>query len=462
MDFSEKLEHAEYLFCDEKFDESERKFEQLLNENTDEAGACQIVECWVNCLMKRYYELQDVNNYEEAIIPCKKSLDLLNTYADKFYDKLLCVRNDYSLIISELEMYDEAEAEYISLISECRFYYGGKNHDMYIAMGNLAEIYSDTGRIPAAIAMRSHAINGLRELHGKSHSDYIREMINLAFDYEYAGNYTKALALLEQAYELRKQKLGMNNAYTIDVIFHIAVYYKRIQQGEIAVRYFRLAASHIEKDDFTTLIHKVQYAICLSWIGEKKQAERIVSKVSDQLSLAEYGVDELKEYMEYAYSGIALYERNYAEAVLHAENAVSCIINNNSVRKVNAQEYVAVVLFYAGEYQRAYTILEQISDHYEKTECDVLDLLMYNYVHANVTAALGMFDKAEKSVFNAMTISRQCTFASASFLAYSADAFLALKQGNDSEFERLRMLAMSYAAVGMDEREFEVVWLKNL
>ena len=118
MDFSEKLEHAEYLFCDEKFDESERKFEQLLNENTDEAGACQIVECWVNCLMKRYYELQDVNNYEEAIIPCKKSLDLLNTYADKFYDKLLCVRNDYFLIISELEMYDEAEAEYISLISE--------------------------------------------------------------------------------------------------------------------------------------------------------------------------------------------------------------------------------------------------------------------------------------------------------------------------------------------------------
>ena len=71
-------------------------------------------------------------------------------------------------------------------------------------------------------------------------------------------------------------------------------------------------------------------------------------------------------------------------------------------------------------------------------------------------------DEAEKSVFNAMKISRQCTFASASFLAYSADAFLALKQGNDSEFERLRLLAMSYAAVGIDEREFEVVWLKNL
>lgn len=461
MDFSEKLEHAENLFCDEKYDESEREFGQLLNETADEDGACQIVECWVNCLMERYYELQDVHNFEDALILCKKSLELLRAHVDKFYDKLLCVRNDYATITGELEMYDEAENEYISLISECRFYYGGKNHDMYIAMGNLAGIYSYTGRIPAAIALRSRAINGFRQLYDKSHSDCIREMINLAYDYERTGNYAKTLSLLEQAYELRKQKLGMNDEYTIDAIFHIAVYYKRIQQGEIAVRYFRLAASRVEKDDPITLIHKIQYAICLSWIGEKKQAEMIVSKVSDQLPLAEYGVDELKEYMEYAYSGIALYERNYTEAVLHAENAVS-YISNNFDRKAGAQKYAAEVLFYAGEYQRAYTILEQIRDHYENTECDVLDLLMFYYTHANVTAALGMFDKAEKSVSRAMTVSRRCTFAAAKFLAYSADAFLALKQGNNSEFERLRSLAMSYAAVGMDKREFEVVWLSNL
>lgn len=461
MDISERLKHAEDLFCDEKYDESEREFEQLLNETADEDGVCQIVECWVNCLMEQYYELQDINNYKEALVPCEKSLELLKAHADKFYDKLLCVRNDYASIIGELEMYDEAEAEYIRLISECRSYYGSKSHDMYIAMGNLAGVYSDTGRISAAIALRSRAINGFRQLHDKSNHDCIREMINLAFDYEYAGNYTKALSLLEQAYELRKQKLGMNDDYTIDVIFHIAVYYKRIQQGEKAVRFFQLAVSCIKKDDFVTLINTLQYALCLSWIGEKKQAERIVSKVSDQLSLAEYGVDILKENMEYAYSEIALYERNYPDAVLHAENAVSCIINNFD-RTVGAQKYVAEVLFYAGEYQRAYTILEQISDYYENTEYSVLALLEYYYVYANVTAALGMFDKSEKSVFNVMTISRQCTFAAASFLAYSANAFLALKRGDNSEFERLRSIALGYAASEMDMREFEVVWLKNL
>ena len=277
-------------------------------------------------------------------------------------------------------------------------------------MGNLAEVYSDAGRIQAAIALRSQAVNGLRQLHGKSHCDYIREMINLALDYGYAGNYTKALALLEQAYKLRKRKLGMNDDYTVDVIFQIAVNYKRIQQGEKALRYFRLADSRIKKDDFFTLIHKVQYAICLSWLGEKKQAERIVSTVSAQLSLAEYGIDVLKENMEYVYSGIALYERNYADAVLHAENAVSCIINDSD-RKMGAKKFVAQVLFYAGDYQRAYAISEQISDYYENTEYNVLDLLMYNYVYANATAALGMFDKAEKSVYNMMAISRQCTFA---------------------------------------------------
>lgn len=140
---------------------------------------------------------------------------------------------------------------------------------------------------------------------------------------------------------------------------------------------------------------------------------------------------------------------------------VSCIINDSD-RKMGAKKFVAQVLFYAGDYQRAYAISEQISDYYENTEYNVLDLLMYNYVYANVTAALGMFDKAEKSVYNMMAISRQCTFAAASFLAYSANAFLAMKQGNTSEFERIRSLAMGYAAVGMDMREFEVVWLRNL
>ena len=85
MGFSEKLEHAEDLFCDEKYDESEREFGQLLNETADEDGACQIVECWVNCLMERYYELQDVHNFEDALILCKKSLELLRAHVDKFY-----------------------------------------------------------------------------------------------------------------------------------------------------------------------------------------------------------------------------------------------------------------------------------------------------------------------------------------------------------------------------------------
>lgn len=463
MDISERLDEAEDLFCDEKYEESDREFERLLKLASDEEEACQIVERWVSCLMERYYELQDIQEYDEALVLCEKAIKTLRLYQHRFVEKILMARNDRAGFLKEIERYDEAEAEYKDLVLKCRLRYGIKAHDTYIAMGNLAGVYCDTGRSLAAISLRSRAVNGFLELYGEENSDYIRELINLAHDYENIGNYAKAIPMLEKAYKLRQRKRGKSNDLTINVLFQFAVCFKRIQQSYEAVRLYKIAVSRIKSDDFYTLIHKVQYAICLAWIGKEKQARLLADQLSGQIGSSEFGVDVLQENMEYLYSSIALYKRDYNKALMCAKKAAACIEDApDGERRFSAEKYIAEMSFYAGEYQSAYTILERISDFYETTEYNVVDLLMYYYIRANVTASLGLFAEAEKCVFRTMTVSRQCTFAAAPFLAYSAKAFLALKRGEPENFERLRSIALGYARAGMDMREFEVVWIRDL
>lgn len=44
MSVSESLDNAEELFCDKKYDESDREFRKLLNEAADEDEACRIAD----------------------------------------------------------------------------------------------------------------------------------------------------------------------------------------------------------------------------------------------------------------------------------------------------------------------------------------------------------------------------------------------------------------------------------
>lgn len=462
MNLSERLEYAEDLFCDGKYEESSREFDRLLNIAAGEERLA-VAERWVDCLIERYSELSDQKKNNEALVLCEKALKLLMFRADRFNERILLVRNDRAAILSEIERYDEAASEYNELISECSALYGSKGHDTLIAMGNFAGVLHDIGKIPQAIQLRSRAINGLRLLHGETDTDYMRELVNLSHDYEDIGNFFKAISVLKTVYELRKRALGKNNDMTINALFQLAVCYKRIQQSYEAVRLFEIAVNSIESDDFYTLIHKVQYAICCAWIGEKSQAELLIDMVLGQIGSADFGVNIIHENLEYAYSSIALYELDYGAAVRHAEKAIHCIEGQNGAEETySAKKYLAEVLFYAGEYNRAYSLLEHISEYYENSESCIFEKLMYQFIRADILSALGHFEYAEASVSELMRISRQCTFAAAPFLAYSAGSYLALQRGDHGDFERLKAIALAYAMSGMDMREFEVLWLKSL
>ena len=225
MNLSDRLEYAEDLFCDEKYEESSCEFDKLFDTTAGEERN-MVVERWAECLIERYRELSDQENNNEALALCEKALKLLTISSDRFNEKILLVRNDHASILSEVERYDEAAAEYNGLISECRALYGSRGHDTLIAMGNLAGVLYDAGKIPQAIQLRSRAINGLRWLNGETDNDYMRELVNLSHDYENIGNFSKAISLLKKAYELRKRALGKNNDMAINALFQLAVYYK--------------------------------------------------------------------------------------------------------------------------------------------------------------------------------------------------------------------------------------------
>lgn len=87
-------------------------------------------------------------------------------------------------------------------------------------------------------------------------------------------------------------------------------------------------------------------------------------------------------------------------------------------------------------------------EKYEESSCEFDRLLN--------TAA------GEERLVVAERCGRQCDFAAADFLIYLARAFLALRQNKSDEFRQLRSIALAYAENGIDTREFDVRWLKNL
>lgn len=69
MNLGERLEYAEDLFCDGKYEESSYEFDRLFKAAGEERFV--VAERWADCLIERYRELSDQER-SEALTLCEK------------------------------------------------------------------------------------------------------------------------------------------------------------------------------------------------------------------------------------------------------------------------------------------------------------------------------------------------------------------------------------------------------
>lgn len=455
------IEIAEELYCDGKSDECDAAFQQLYDRYINHQERSIIVRHWTECLTGLFYEFDEQRQYNEALKLGKKIMFLLEEFPEEMSDELLSAQNNYASCLNDAEHYEQAIQIYKKLIGKCVVKYGKNGHNTLIAMGNMASSLRDSGKIAAAIQIRSHAVNGLLKLHGKNNIDYIRELVNLAEDHSYLGNKNQAIKLLTKAYELRNSNLGEHDSLTTNALNILGSYFKDIMQYSTAISHFEKAIQLTQTEDFYSLIYVVQMARCYALIGQNDHAANTLNNFSARISECEVEEDTLKENLEYVYSLIDINNRNYSAAEAHAEEAVK----HDSAQDESAHTskcFLAEMLFYSGNYNKANKVIEEIHDEYPKETHSANLCLKFECLYANIKSAVGDFQISADALDKAALISRQCRFPAAGFLIASSKAFAAYCRLDMESFDKYRTVALAYTQFGVDKNGLRVRWLEQL
>ncbi len=274
------IEIAEELYCDGKSDECDAAFQALLDKYTQPKEQIHIIKRWNECLKAIYNDLIEKLRYGEALELCSKALLFLGKYPVELNDELLSMQNDYANCLKHMDKQEQAIKIYKELIIKCTAKYGKGANNTLISFGNLAGSLKDTGKLPAAIQMRTCAVNGLLQLHGKKNRDYMRELSNLSDDYSLLGNMQKAINLESQVYKLRKKNLGKHNIYTIDSPNIIASFYRTMMQYSKAIFFYKKARSLTLVDDYYTLTSAIMLAKCYACIDQNEKAQQTLNSLS--------------------------------------------------------------------------------------------------------------------------------------------------------------------------------------
>ena len=102
---------------------------------------------------------------------------------------------------------------------------GADHPDTLSAMGNLANSYSDTGRLEEALGMREEVLRLMRENLGADHPDTLKAMTGLAVSYSETGRLEEALGMQEEILRLSREKLGADHPDTLSAMQSLAIFY---------------------------------------------------------------------------------------------------------------------------------------------------------------------------------------------------------------------------------------------
>lgn len=452
---------AEELYCNGKSTECDAAYQALFDRFTKPKEQIQIIQHWNECLIAIYNDLTEKRRYDEALEVCQKSLLLLEKYPVELNHKLLSTQNTYAGCLNHTGNHEQAIKVYKELLVKSVNKYGKSAHNTLITIGNLAGAFQRIGKIPSAIQMRTRAVNGFLQLHGKKDRDYMRELSNLSDDYSLLGNTEKAICLMSQVYELRRKNLGEHNVYTLDSLNMIGLFYRHLLKYSTAAEYYGKARELTLSDDYYTLIAAIRLADCYACIDQNKKALEVLNSISKKVNECEVENNFLRGSREYVYSLMELNNRNYSAAEAHAEEALRLELKEDE-QAHTSKRFLAEILFYSGNYDKANKVIEEIHDEYLKESHNANLCLKFECLYANIKSAVGDFQISADALNKAALISRQCHSPAAGFLIASSKAFAAYFRLDMECFEKYKSIALGYSGWGVDRDGFSVRWLKQL
>ena len=153
----------------------------------------------------------------------------------------------------------------------------GESHPDYAAsLSNLALDYSYLGDYSKAVELGTQALNILKQVLGELHPDYASSLSNLASYYSYLGNYSKAVELDTRALNVRKQVLGESHPDYAASLNNLALdysylgnYTKAVELGTLALNIRKQVLGDTHPDYAASLNNLACY---YSYLGDYSKA----------------------------------------------------------------------------------------------------------------------------------------------------------------------------------------------
>ena len=131
--------------------------------------------------------------------------------------------------------------------------FGAKHYNTLVVLGNLAMGYMLAGNYAKAIELVEPTHGEFVKVLGAEHAETFIICNNLATAYEYAGKYQQAIDVLKPLLEKVIAKLGDHHPTTINTIYNLAGAYLCLNDLPQALSYYERACVALEKQDFVHL-----------------------------------------------------------------------------------------------------------------------------------------------------------------------------------------------------------------
>jgi CHAT domain-containing protein/tetratricopeptide (TPR) repeat protein len=166
------------------------------------------------------------NNYSQAEIFFKKSLQIKNEIIGENHDEFAYSLNNLGALYGQIGRYLEAEKLLMKSL-KIRLAISGNNNSKYLKTSeNIAIIYAKQGKYSLAEPIFLDILNKIESVYGQKSKEYLIILGKVAFFYRNKGDFYKAETLLLKGIEITKYTSGENNINYYNAIDELGQLYR--------------------------------------------------------------------------------------------------------------------------------------------------------------------------------------------------------------------------------------------
>jgi len=315
-----------------------------------------------------------LNRYEEALEKYKKAIELDEKYYGAEHPNLAQDLGNLGLILRDLGEYEEAR-QYLDRAAAIFERTLGPGHpDIAFSYGNIGLLVSDLNQPDQAELLQKKALHMLQQLFGEKHSDTAWIMTNLAYNYLDLGRFSEAETYFEKALDTSREVDGPESPAYARLLTGKAML--RQLQGKLsealtlAQQALTITETTQGKENLSTFFTKETLAFILMEAGRAPEAKKIFEEV---LETKRKMLGENNRLLAVNHYGLGLYlaqQRKWPEAESHLSQALKLCQNRAcSSQVVNGSKFelAKTLLALRKDRERAFQLAREALEGYSNT-----------------------------------------------------------------------------------------------